>query len=106
MNKLWKGMLFGALAGGAVSLFDRDTRQAVTSSCKKGAQTATYYIKHPNEAVTQVKETTQKIRTTIEQVSEDVSFISGQVEELKGLTPAVKDLVEDTKEVFTKDKEG
>lgn len=79
----WKGVFLGAIAGGALSLFDKDTRQAVAANCKKTTGEISHYIKHPNEAISQVKEMTNKVKSTIEQVTSDVTFIASKVEELK-----------------------
>ena len=50
-SKFWKGVLFGAIAGGALSLLDRDTRTTVVAGCQKTTEKITYYVKHPQEAV-------------------------------------------------------
>lgn len=102
-SRFWKGVIFGAIAGGAVALLDRETRNSVMESCKKTTSDVSYYLKHPNEAVEQVKEKTNKLRATFEQVSEDVTFIAEKVEELREATPAMANLVKDTKEAFTKE---
>lgn len=99
-TKFWKGVLLGAIAGGAISLFDRTTRYTVIGSCQKTTGKIKYYAKHPQEAVDYVKESTRKIRSTMEEVGEEVAFISGKIEELKEITPQVADLVKDTKEAF------
>lgn len=99
-KKFWQGMMIGAIAGGVVSLFHRETRQAVMENCKKGAKTVSYYAKHPGELSEQVMETAQSLRSTVEQVSEDVSYIAEKVEELKEVGPSVKGLVNDTREAF------
>lgn len=99
-NKFWKGILMGALAGGAISLLDRDTRQSVLEGVKKGAKGVSYYITHPSETAEMIREKTQQLRTTVEQVSEDVSFIAEKVDELREVTPAVIGIVNDTKEAF------
>lgn len=104
-NKFWKGILLGALAGGAISLLDRETRDAVIEGCKKGTKELTYILTHPNEMAEEVKEKTQQIRMTVEQVSEDVSFIAEKVGELREVTPTVAGIVNDTKEIFLKEDE-
>jgi gas vesicle protein len=104
-SKFWKGVLLGAIAGGAVSLFDRDTRTSVKKCCQKTTGKITYYTKHPEEAVERVKESTRKIRHTIEEVGEEVSFIAEKIDELREVTPQVTHLVADTKEAFLEKKE-
>ena len=59
-SKFWKGVLFGAIAGGALSLLDRDTRKTVVAGCQKTTDKITYYVKHPQEAVDSLKESTMK----------------------------------------------
>ena len=100
MSKFWKGVLLGAIAGGAMSLFDRETRRNVIDHCQKTTEKATYYAKHPQEAVYQIQESTRKIRRTIEDVSGEVSFIAEKIDELRDTTPQVTEFVKETKEVF------
>lgn len=101
----WKGILYGALAGGALTMFDRNTRQTVMASCKKSSSNVGFYLKHPNKAISQVKEVTNKVKSTVEQVSADVSFITEKVEELKEGTPQVAELFEQTKIAFIEDEQ-
>lgn len=96
----WKGVFLGAIAGGALSLFDKDTRQAVAANCKKTTGEISHYIKHPNEAISQVKELTSKVKSTIEQVTSDVSFIASKVDELKEGTSENTGLDDDFDEAY------
>jgi gas vesicle protein len=100
-NQFWKGMLLGAIAGGAISLLDKQTRQAM----KENVQKAANIVKHPGEMTDMVKGTVAKLRTTMEQVSEDISFIVDKVDELRELTPQVSDMIKETKDTFTKSDE-
>ncbi|WP_026584659.1 YtxH domain-containing protein [Bacillus sp. J33] len=100
----WKGVLYGAIAGGALSLLDKTTRETVTANVKKTSSDVGYYLKNPKEAVTQVQEVSNKVRTAIEQVSEDVAFITGTVEELKEMAPEVTEIVQNTKQAFAEIK--
>jgi gas vesicle protein len=100
-SKFWKGVLFGAIAGGAISMLDRDTRQTVVAGCQKTTGKITYYVKHPQEAVDSLKESTRRIRNTIEEVGEEVSFIVEKIDELKEVTPQVSHFVKETKDTFT-----
>ena len=100
-SKFWKGVLFGAIAGGALSMLDRDTRKTVVAGCQKTTGKITYYVKHPQEAVDSLKESTMRIRNTIEEVGEEVSFIAEKIDELKEVTPQVSHFVKETKDTFT-----
>lgn len=100
-KKFWLGMVFGALAGGTISLFDRETRQAVKGDFKKASGTVTYIAKHPNEFIEEVKDTVNKVKSTVEQVTEDVAFITEKVEEIKEVSPQVSEIVQESKEAFS-----
>ncbi|MDM8147010.1 YtxH domain-containing protein [Priestia megaterium] len=99
-NKLVEGIVIGAIIGGVVSLFDKETRSSVIQGSKKLKDKTTTLIQHPELVTDTVKEKYETIRTTIEQVSEDVSFVAGKVEKLKETTPQVMEIVNDTKEAF------
>ncbi|MCM3585539.1 YtxH domain-containing protein [Mesobacillus maritimus] len=99
-KKFWLGMVLGALAGGAISLFDRETRLAVKGDFKKASNAVSYIAKHPEEFIEEVQGTVSKVKTTVEQVTEDVAFISEKVGEMKEIPPQVSEIVEDSKETI------
>ncbi len=105
-NQFWKGMLLGAIAGGAISLLDKQTREAMKENIQKTSSKVAYIVRNPHEITDKVKETTEKIRTTFEQVSEDVSYITDKVDELRELTPQVTDLIKETKDTFSGNDES
>ena len=45
-NKFLKGIVLGALAGGAISLLDKETRKVVVESCKRTTKEVSYYLSH------------------------------------------------------------
>jgi gas vesicle protein len=100
-NLFLKGMFYGALAGGALSLLDKKTRQDMKVNVKKAYEQVSYVVRHPGEITENVKVTAEKFRNTIEQVSEDISFITGKVDELRELTPQVKERVKETRNAFS-----
>jgi gas vesicle protein len=99
-NQLWKGMLLGAIAGGALSLLDKETREIVKENVQSAARKVTYVVRNPREVVSKVKETAGRLMDTVEQVSEDISFITEKVDELRELTPQVTGILKETKEAF------
>jgi gas vesicle protein len=101
-KKFWMGMVLGALAGGAVTLLEKSTRQAVKEDFSKVSSGVAYVVKNPNEFIDDLRETANKVRTTVEQVTEDVAFITEKVEEIKDVPPQVTELVKDTKETLRK----
>jgi gas vesicle protein len=100
-NLFLKGIIYGALAGGAISLLDKKTRQDMKVNVKKAYEQVSYVIAHPGEITGSIKETAEKIRNTIEKVNEDISFITEKVDELRELTPQVKERVKETRNAFS-----
>lgn len=105
-NLFLKGMFYGALAGGALSLLDKKTRQDMKVNVKKAYEQVSYVVRHPGEITESVKESAEKIRNTIEQVSEDISYITAKVDELRELTPQVKEIVKETKSTFSNQEDS
>jgi gas vesicle protein len=99
-NKFWTGIIVGAVAGGLVSLMDRETRQAVNEKYGKVTKNISYAITHPKEIATNIKEKTYEIKTVASQMSEDISYIVRKIEEVRELTPEVTSMVKETKEAF------
>jgi len=101
-KKFWMGIALGAIAGGAISLFDKATRQSVKEDFNKASGSVAYIAKHPNEFISEVKDTVNKVKATVEQVTEDVAFIAEKVEEIKEIPPQVAEIVQDTKDSLSK----
>ena len=106
LKKFWKGMFFGALAGGAISLLDKETRTAMKVNCQKASKSVSHLIKNPGEFTDQVKETAIKWKTTVEEIGEDISFIASKVEELRETTPQITRMLKETKETFTNNNDN
>jgi gas vesicle protein len=104
-NKFWKGMLFGAIAGGVVTLLDKDTREAMKGNVRKVSGVVSDVVRHPGEMAEKVKVTAAKLKSTFEQVGEDISFIVEKVDELRELTPKVTEAIKETKETFNSEDE-
>lgn len=104
-NQFWRGMLLGALAGGAISLLDKQTREVMCENVQKTTRKVTYVLKNPGEVTEKVKEAAEKLKTTVKQVSEDISYITDKVEEFREITPQVTDILKETKDTFTKSDE-
>ena len=98
-NKLWLGIIGGAVAGIAISLLDKNTRNSVMTGSKNMMTNIKGMAKNPDDLVGSVKDMSGKLRTSIEQISEDVSFISSKVDEMKEVPPQVAGVIKETKEV-------
>jgi len=105
-NQFWKGMLLGAIAGGAISLLDKQTREVMKENVLKTSSKVAYIVRNPGEITDKIKGTATKIKTTFEQVSEEIAYITDKVEELKELTPQVTDILMETKETFSGSEES
>lgn len=100
-NRLWQGILLGALAGAAISLLDKNTRKTVVESSKKCTGSVRSFMKNPGEFLDSMKDTSERIRHTIKQISEDVAFITQKVEDMKDVPSQVASVLKETKEAFT-----
>jgi gas vesicle protein len=104
-NQFWRGMILGAIAGGAISLLDKQTRHVMKGNVQKTSTKVSYILRNPGEISDKVKETAEKFKTTYMQISEDISYITDKVEELREITPQVTDILKETKDAFSKSDE-
>lgn len=105
-GKFWKAMIWGALAGGAISLFNKETRKAVFEGAKKTSSNLTYAVKNPHEITNSIRDAAKKIQNTVEQMNDDIVYIAGKVDELRGTTPQLVGILKETKETFVKKDDG
>lgn len=104
-SKLGKFIIFGALTGAVISMFDRSTRDHMAKKSKAAASEIRFYSKNPDVLKWKMQEKKEKLETVYEQLSGDVLYIKEQVEELKTLTPQVKELMINTKDAFVESKD-
>ncbi|WP_316570124.1 YtxH domain-containing protein [Neobacillus sp. YIM B06451] len=105
-SKFWKAIALGALAGGAISLFNKETRKAVFEGAKKTSSNLTYAMKNPHEITNSIREAAKKIQNTVEQMNDDIAYIAGKVDELRGTTPQLVGILKETKEAFAKKEDN
>lgn len=82
-NKLIKGILFGALAGAAISLLDRETREKTAVQVKDCGRTVWHYSKNPSEFIESFSDKITVTRQKIEEVTDDIAFIVDKVNDIK-----------------------
>jgi gas vesicle protein len=99
-NKLFTGILVGALIGAAFSLFDKRTRQDVIASGQKVSSKIKGYIEQPSTLTNELKQKIDDVKDTVQEVSDDISFINQKVKELKETTPQVVNLLQETRDRF------
>ncbi len=104
-SKFGKFIVYGALTGAIVSMFDRSTREQVVKKSNNLITEMKFYSKNPDVLKWKLGEKKEKYQSIFEQLSGNASYIKEQVEELKTLTPQVKDLVMDTKDAFIESKD-
>ncbi|WP_342598999.1 YtxH domain-containing protein [Psychrobacillus sp. FSL H8-0483] len=104
-NKFVKGIIFGAIIGGALTMFDRKTRDSVMNKTRYVRNEIQYYSKNKEELKTTIEEQITKWKSVYEQLASDVNYISQKVNEAKEITPQVKNLVTETKDTFAHSKE-
>lgn len=103
-NKLRKGILLGALAGGLISLLDKNTRVATINNCRNCFNKVKTVVQDPNVVIDEVKDVTSRAKNSISQITDDIIFISEKVNELKEVSPQVVNIVQETKGAFESDK--
>ncbi|HWO74599.1 MAG TPA: YtxH domain-containing protein [Bacillus sp. (in: firmicutes)] len=94
-NKFWKGVCWGALIGGAVTLFDKQTRKDVANSGRKIAGA----IKNPKQTAQKVKTIVRNLQDAYENIRDDVTYISDKLYELKDVPTRVTDIITESKKV-------
>lgn len=105
-KRFFKGLVYGAAAGGLITLLNKETREDVMNSTKKGGEYIGRYARNPQLLVDSTKEVYEKVRETAQQIGEDMEFINQKVEEIKEISPQVKELIEDTKETIHSSSES
>ena len=63
---LFSSIAIGAVVGGAVSLFNKETRDYVMDKSNQAKDQASYYVKNPNEAIGNLKSTIIDVTGMIE----------------------------------------
>ncbi|MBM7572417.1 YtxH domain-containing protein [Aquibacillus albus] len=65
-RKLLKGVVLGAIAGGALAMLDQSTRNEVMGKVKETCTNTKYIVKHPSEAI-------HKLRTSYDTFANELS---------------------------------
>ena len=104
-SKFVKGIIYGAVVGGALTLFDRRTRDSVMNRTRYVRNEIQYYSKNREELKTNIEQQITKWKSVYDQFSSDATYLTEKVNEAKEITPQVKTLLTDTKDAFTHSKE-
>ncbi len=104
-TKFFKGIMYGAILGGALTLLDRKTRDGVMNKSRVIRNEISYYNQNRDELKTTIEEQVNKWKNVYEQFSSDAKYLSNKVNEVKEITPQVKTLLAETKDTFSHSKE-
>ncbi|MGB3103019.1 MAG: YtxH domain-containing protein [Psychrobacillus psychrotolerans] len=104
-NKFVKGILYGAVVGGAITLLDRKTRDSVMNKTRYVRNEIKYYSKNREELKNNIEQQITKWKSVYDQFSSDAMYLTEKVNEAKEITPQVKTLFTDTKDAFSHSKE-
>lgn len=104
-SKFGTFIVLGAIAGAAISLLDRKTRESVVDTTKKVTNEVTYYTKNPSLLKERVQNEAQKYQSLYERFSEDAVFLKDKVGEFKEIAPQMKAVVSDAKDALVETKQ-
>ncbi|MBM7553696.1 YtxH domain-containing protein [Thalassobacillus pellis] len=102
-QKFWRGMLFGALAGGALSLLDRGTREYVWNGTKSCGQSAKNIANNPSQAIYTLRMRYSQLTNTLSEGAKDVLEVLDKVESmLETISDLEKEVEKDIEKIADK----
>jgi len=104
MGKFWKGVLLGALVGGAISLIDKETRDSVIENSKKVGNNVKEIVKNPKATYLAARQKINHLIETYQEINEDLQFIAEKAVELKEVGEEATKIITETKKVFEKNE--
>jgi hypothetical protein len=101
-SKLLPFIAIGALAGAAISMFDKHTRAHTVTSVKNAKDKVTYYAQNRDELENLITSKLEQVQSLYTNNQDTInSFLSGG-QEGKSLPETVISMVVETKDAFTK----
>jgi len=82
-NLFFKGVFFGALVGGALSLLHKETRRDVMNASKKTINQIKYVVTHPVETAEKIQYKVTNFVDSIEEISDDLKEINDRIHHIK-----------------------
>ena len=101
-SKFIPAVLLGALAGAAISMLDKSTREHTIETSKKIKDTVTYYAQNRDELVQLVETKVDQAQSVYASTQENISSLMTKVEDVKALPETIMSLVTETKDAFSK----
>ncbi len=103
-NKFVKGMLIGALVGGALTLLDKETREDVLKKGKNLWENLGETVKNPKETVGKIKGKVEQIKENYVELRDELKVLAEKANEFMEAGEEAAKLLLETKEVFTKEE--
>lgn len=97
-NKFWKGVVIGAIVGGAVTLFNKDVREQVAEDGKRVGAKIKNVVSNPKQTVECVQNKVNEITQAYKNFSEDLQFITEKANEIKSLSQETINTIQELKE--------
>lgn len=101
-SKLIPAVLLGALAGAALSMLDKHTREHTIETSKKMKDTVTYYAQNRDELVRLVETKVDQAQSVYASTQDNLTSLMAKVEDAKSLPETIMSLVTETKDAFSK----
>ena len=102
-SKLLPSILLGALAGAAISMLDRTTREKTIETTKTVAGTVSYYAANRDELQEMIAEKVEQAQGLYNGANDGIQSLMSQVEQLKDAPSTIQSMVSDTKAAFDKE---
>lgn len=84
-HKFLKGIIYGAIMGGAVTLLDKDVRNQVFTEGKRWTNQVKNIVTNPQEKIEQIGNKISLVQQSFHQLTEDVQFLADKALEIKEL---------------------
>lgn len=84
-KKFYKGLLFGALIGGTITLLDKNVRREVLQGGKALGNRIKETLSRPGDLMESIQGKVQHFRNTYEALNEDLQFLAEKAAEIKKL---------------------
>lgn len=96
-GKFWKGIVIGAMIGGAVTLFDKEVRKQVAEDSKRVCRKVKVVVSNPQQTVECVQDKVNQFTQSYKKLSEDIQFITEKATEIKNLSQQTMETVQELK---------
>ena len=101
-SKLLPFIAIGAIAGAAISMFDKQTREHTVETTKKVKNTVSYYAENKDELLALVESKVEQAQGLYSTVNNNIQSLMQNGNDLKSLPTTIQSMVSETIEAFSK----